>query len=171
MLGLRDAMASPGDLTGSTCEVLDSLAGNLEDPSSDARKLSKRGLSGPVSVVTDGFLVLDVFFGFVSLPALFGAESEPLFPCALSGGATTSVPLTCPARASSASLCSFKRLAAEANPSCAPTGTCCALEPLFSGCARGRTKALGDRSCEEERVIELVLTLRRKLSGVIEGAW
>lgn len=171
MLGLRDAVPSLGDLTRSTCEVLDSLPSDFEGPSFSSRKLSKRGLSGPLSAVKGGFLDLGVFFGFVSLPALFAAESDPRLACTLSGGASISVPLICAARASSASLCSFNKLAAEANPACAPAGTCCALEPLFNGCARGRTKALGDKSCEEDRVIEVVLTLRRRLSGVIEGGW
>ena len=171
ILCLRDVMASLGGLTGSTCGAVDFLESDFEGPSFDPRKLSKRGLSGPMSVVTDGFLVLGVFFGFVSLPALFAVEFNLSLPCTFPDGTRTSAPLTIAARTSSESLCSFSRLAADANPACAPAGTCCALDPLFNGCARDRTKALGERSCEEERVVEVVLTLRRRLSGVIEGAW
>jgi hypothetical protein len=171
MLGLRDVMASPGGLTLLTREVPESLACDFEGPFLDSRKLSKRGLSGPSSVFKDDFPDLGVFFGLVSLPALLGATLDPLLACALAGGAGLPVTLPFSTRASSASLCSFNKVAAEANPACAPVGTCCALEPLFSGCVRGRKKALGDRSCGEERVIEVVLTLRRRLSGVMEGGW
>lgn len=132
----------------------------------DSMKLSNFGLSEPLLAVAAVFRGLGVFFGLASFPV--GFVSEMCFPTSFSPAvrvSSSTAPLACPLIA-----CTFQMLAAEAKPACAPTGTCCAFDPLLKSCARGRVKALGESSWGDDRVVEAVFPLGQALSGVIEGA-
>ena len=132
----------------------------------DSMKLSNFGLSEPLLAVAVIFLGIGAFFGLASLPAAFFSEmcAPPSIPPAERVSSSTAL-LAC-----SSIACTFHILAAEAKPACAPAGTCCAFDPLFNSCARGRVKALGERSWGDDREVEAVFPLGRALSGVIEGA-
>ena len=163
ILGLREVAATRGgfSLFASEGPGAETWAGMATVFAFDSMKLSNFGLSDPLFAFDVDFLGLVVFFGFVSLPAALFSETRS--PSSFARVSSSTLPLAC-----SSSACTFHMLAA-AKPAYAPAGTCCAFDPLFNSCGRGRVKALGERSWGDDRVVEAVFPLGRALSGVIEG--